>query len=988
MRVHKTSRRRGVAAIAASLLVLPLGVQAAHATAGAGTAPAVGGYWGTSYEAGAARPAGFPAAGPATDLRGETTQVNTTVQSVASNYPNATSTTEHVQSLTDDDNSTKWYASGSGQPTADHPVYAIYTLTSAAAVTGYSITSGNDTPPRDPRAWTVLGSNSASAATDADDPSWKTLDTESGQSFGARGQTNFYPAAGTGGYRYYQLRVTANCAQDCTGSSGDYSKFQIADWTLRTSAGTAPSALGASVEDAESVGAAAGTGALRYAGRVLHSGAASSSVVLQSGLDVPLAADSTLSYAIRPTDAASAYAALDVVYTDANGRHTKRLSALRGARDSAGHPLRAAAQGRALTPGTWNTVSVGLGSLAGKHVHEVLLDYADPSAAAGAVSGWVDAVSLGHQAVDTATGWDYLDAPGVDPAGGAADRTAWTRPDFDTGSAPWHTAAGPFGAKDDGTDLGAGFPVTTKLDLRKNGSTGDDLEAYFFRTSFTMDQATLDSITGLVGSVVYDDTATIYVNGARVAGWNDGKITTNLQYETPDGTAGAGDPVASAFAIPAADLRAGTNTLAVEVHQCNSTSSDVYFGLPSLAQTDASLPFSDAQLDTSYASDTQPPAPDGGDYFTWLLRSFTDAENTPSIMGANAVLPKGTTYDQLTALDDRTVVDINNAYQSVTDPQVQKALVDGANSPYKTMADGLGKVLGPLYLQALKDGELPKTQALLSGRIEHTPTSSADWYQTAKNTYQYKRPFVRMGFTGDSGLIKQWDSASGYAGLAGDGSFPSGHTSHGYAQGIVMATLLPQLAPQILARASEYGNNRIVLAFHYPTDIMGGRIVGEDTAQMRWSDPRFRSLLEQAQSEVQTVLAQKCREAGAGDTLAQCVANEQPYLSTSDALSVFRQRMTYGFPQVGATGLAPSVPDGAENLLLTAFPNLTAAQRTTVLAATEIPSGYVMDEESGGGSWQRLDLAAAMTAQVSVSRSGAMTVNGVAVTADGRPAHR
>ncbi|NED90612.1 hypothetical protein G3I76_62345, partial [Streptomyces sp. SID11233] len=69
--------------------------------------------------------------------------------------------------------------------------------------------------------------------------------------------------------------------------------------------------------------------------------------------------------------------------------------------------------------------------------------------------------------------------------------------------------------------------------------------------------------------------------------------------------------------------------------------------------------------------------------------------------------------------------------------------------------------------------------------------------------YQYKRPFVRMGFADEDGLVKPWDSRGGYDGLAKDGSFPSGHTSHGYAQGIVLATLLPELAPQILARASE-----------------------------------------------------------------------------------------------------------------------------------------------------------------------------------------
>ncbi|MFD4777388.1 phosphatase PAP2 family protein [Streptomyces sp. NPDC058427] len=988
MSSHTRSRRKA-AVIAVSLLTVLTGVRSAGASAVADDAPALGGYWSTSYEAGAPQPAGFPAYRPATGLRGETTRVSTTVTSVISNQPNDGSTTEHVASLADNDSSTKWYASGSGQPTADHPLYAIYTLESAAPVTGYSLTSGNDAPPRDPRAWTVFGSNRASAASDADDPSWTALDSEKDQEFGARNQTGFYPVGTPGSYRYYQLRVTGNCAEHCTGSTADRTKFQLADWTLRSDAGTRPSALGLSVEDAQSVGAAAGTGALRYAGRLLKSGAASSTVVMRSGLDVPLGPDSALSYAIRPTDDASAHATVDVVYTDADGRHTRRLHGRPTLRDTAGRATGTAPDSSSPTPGVWNTMSVELGSLAGKRVTDVLLSYDNPAAKAGStVSGWVDAVELGKRTLDTSTSWSYLDTPDVDPAGGATDRTAWTQPGFDSGEGPWKTATGAFGVKGEGTDLGKGFPVGTKLNLKKGGSPDTDIEAYFFRTSFTLDRSAIDAMTGLVGSIVYDDTATVYLNGKRVAGWNDSHITRNLQYETEDGTDGGGDPAASTFTIPASSLRAGSNTLAVEVHQCNGTSSDAYFGLPYLEQTDASLPFTDSRLNTTYASDVLPTAPNGGDYFTELLHPFTKAASTPGIMGANTVLPEGTTYDQLTALNDKTVVRINNAYPDRTDPQVQKALVDGANSPYRTMADGLGEAIGPLYTQALRNGELPKTNALLSGRVEHTPTSSADWYQTAKNNYQYKRPFVRMGFTNDSGLIEQWDSPGGYAGLEGDGSFPSGHTSHAYAQGIVMATLLPQLAPQILARTSEYANNRIVLAFHYPTDIMGGRIVGADTAQMRWSDPRFRTLLEQAGTELRSVLTQKCHEAGRAGTLAECAAGASPYLSTDKALSVYRQRMTYGYPQVGTTGLDPSVPPGAENLLITAFPGLSAAQRRTVLAATEIPSGYVMDQEDGTGSWQRLDLAAAMAARVTVGRGGSLTVNGVAVDADGLPHHR
>jgi hypothetical protein len=989
MRPRRSTRPAGrrIAVAAASILMAALGAPYARAApAAADTGNGVGGFWSTSYEPGTPQPAGFPGYGTTVGLRGETTAVDATVQKVTSDYPNATSATEHVSNLADDDSSTKWYADGSGQPSADNPVYAVYTLRRAAAVTGYSMTSANDAPPRDPAAWSVLGTNSAAVAADPADPSWTVLDTESGQRFAARHQTDFYPVRHPGSYRYYQLRVTGNCAASCDGSTGDRTKFQLADWTLRSAAGDSAAPLGVSVEDAESVGAADGTAAVRYAGRVLAGGTARSAVVLRSGLDVPVGTGATLSYAVHPTDSASAHVAVDVVYTDADGRHTRRLSATRVGRRDGTRPGSASAR---LTPGSWNRVTVDLGPLAGAHVREVLLDYDDPAATAGTtVSGWVDDIALGRRAVTPSTAWSYLDTPDVDPAAGATDRTAWTRTGAPTAGVPWKTATGPFGVKDDGADLGAGFPVSTQLALHKDGSSGPDLEAYFFRTSFTLDRATVDSLTGLTGALTFDDTATVYVNGHRVAGWNDGKITENLQYETPGGTAGATDPVRQTFAVPAADLVAGVNTLAVEVHQCNSTSSDAYFSLPELTQTADSLPFGADQLDTSYSSDTQPVPPGGGDYFTWVLRSFTDAENTPSIMGANEPLPKGTTYDQLTALDDRTVIDINNGPADATDPQVQEALVDAVNSPYQTMAGSLGSVVGRLYTQALRDGELPKTQALLSGRVEHTATSSADWYQTAKNTYQYKRPFVRMGFTGDGGLVKQWDSASGYAGLAGDGSFPSGHTSHAYTQGIIMATLLPQLAPQILARASDYANNRIILAYHYPTDIMGGRIVGEDTAQLRWSDPQFRQLLEQAKAELDSVLAQKCREVGAGDTLARCLADQRPYLPTGQALSLYHQRLTYGFPQVGATDRAASVPAGAENLLLTAFPGLTDAQRRTVLAATEIPSGYVMDEEDGSGSWQRLDLAAAMSAKVTPAGHGRLVVNGTLVAPDGHPVSR
>ncbi|MGF6382554.1 autotransporter-associated beta strand protein [Paraburkholderia atlantica] len=71
----------------------------------------------------------------------------------------------------------------------------------------------------------------------------------------------------------------------------------------------------------------------------------------------------------------------------------------------------------------------------------------------------------------------------------------------------------------------------------------------------------------------------------------------------------------------------------------------------------------------------------------------------------------------------------------------------------------------------------------------------------------------------------------------------------------------------------------------------------------------------------------------------------------------FTRRMTFGFAPIESTDAPPVVPKGAEVLLETRFPYLSAAQRRVVLKTTELPSGYpVMDDAEG---WGRLNMFAA-----------------------------
>lgn len=371
-------------------------------------------------------------------------------------------------------------------------------------------------------------------------------------------------------------------------------------------------------------------------------------------------------------------------------------------------------------------------------------------------------------------------------------------------------------------------------------------------------------------------------------------------------------------------------------------------------------PFTDAELNASYSSDTWPATADGSAYFTSQLRGMDDLDTT--IAGTNEVQPLG----EVTAQNDEIAVSINNA---ATQAQVDRAENDATHDSSQTMYDGLGSRLGPIYLDALNGGDLPKTSALF-GMVR----DGLDQGDTAKADYDYLRPYVRLGFVGDGGSIYESQDGS-YSSLATQGSFPSGHTYGGYEVGTILATLLPELSASILARASEYGNNRIILGFHYPLDVMGGRMVAQATVAHRWADADFADLLEQAHTEIENVLLAQCEADGYGDTLTECSGDAYDGMTAAQDVDLYTQRLSYGFSQVGRAGVKVQAPGDAAALLETSFPELTTAQRTEILEQTATDSGYPLDLTSeGDASWQRINLAAAMTAQYAVNADGTVTV--------------
>lgn len=179
--------------------------------------------------------------------------------------------------------------------------------------------------------------------------------------------------------------------------------------------------------------------------------------------------------------------------------------------------------------------------------------------------------------INAETVWSYLD-DGTDPAAGLSERTGWTRDDYDVSG--WNTGAGSFGAKKGAiADLGGGCTPAVLLNQYK--ADGNDIEAFFFRAAVNV--ADPAAVTAITGSVLYDDAATVYLNGTKIAGFDDDGITSNLQY----GGSNASAPKTGTINITDAGqiaglLQSGINLVAVEIHQGRASSSDVYFEMPSL----------------------------------------------------------------------------------------------------------------------------------------------------------------------------------------------------------------------------------------------------------------------------------------------------------------------------------------------------------------------------------------------------------------------
>lgn len=137
--------------------------------------------------------------------------------------------------------------------------------------------------------------------------------------------------------------------------------------------------------------------------------------------------------------------------------------------------------------------------------------------------------------------------------------------------------------------------------------------------------------------------------------------------------------------------------------------------------------------------------------------------------------------------------------------------------------------------------------------LRRSRTDAAVVSDAAKDKYVRTRPFV---LNGEPSCTPDKEE-----GLARNGSYPSGHTSIGWAWALILSEVAPARSNPILARGRSYGQSRVVCNVHWNSDVVEGRSMGAAVVARLHGEPQFRDDVAAARREVEALRVQGAKPA-------------------------------------------------------------------------------------------------------------------------------
>ncbi len=150
-------------------------------------------------------------------------------------------------------------------------------------------------------------------------------------------------------------------------------------------------------------------------------------------------------------------------------------------------------------------------------------------------------------------------------------------------------------------------------------------------------------------------------------------------------------------------------------------------------------------------------------------------------------------------------------------------------------------MMSQIYGEALGITISPETTPSICSLLEVVLTRASDIADRLKPIRFRKRPFVQLGEPSSVPGDEEKER--------GKSSFPSGHTNLGWSTALVMAEVAPECQDEVLRRGYDYGYNRLIVGYHWASDIEASRPLASALIARLHADASFRQLIAAARAE-------------------------------------------------------------------------------------------------------------------------------------------
>ncbi|WP_034912197.1 MULTISPECIES: phosphatase PAP2 family protein [Erwinia] len=196
-----------------------------------------------------------------------------------------------------------------------------------------------------------------------------------------------------------------------------------------------------------------------------------------------------------------------------------------------------------------------------------------------------------------------------------------------------------------------------------------------------------------------------------------------------------------------------------------------------------------------------------------------------------ALLPPPPAMDSIDFQNDKAQYDVGKMLRNT--PRGKQAWKDA-----HVAGDGVAEALSDAFGMAISKEKTPEIYRLVMKMREDAGDLAT---RGAKEHYMRIRPFA---FYNEPTCRSDEESS-----LSKNGSYPSGHTTIGWATALVLAEINPGRQAEIFKRGYEMGQSRVICGYHWQSDVTAARVVASAIVARLHAEPAFNEQLQKAKDE-------------------------------------------------------------------------------------------------------------------------------------------